>query len=103
MAEAQALGDMSEDEVLDFAGACAEAARRAEVDLLRAAYHWAVIHSADRLDPAESRKPGRLGAGTGEVEDLVLRHVTQRLCFGHDDSQTGTTDTRIPRGPAGAP
>ena len=59
MAETQALGDMSEDEVLDFAGACAEAARRAEVDLLRAAYHWAVIHSADRLDPAESGKPGR--------------------------------------------
>ena len=54
MAEAQALGDMSEDEVLDFAGACAEAARRAEVDLLRAAYQWAVIHAGDRLDPAES-------------------------------------------------
>ena len=44
---------MSEDEVLDFAGACAEAARRAEVDLLRAAYQWAVLH--DRR-PARSRR-----------------------------------------------
>ncbi len=85
MAEAQALDDMSEDQVLDFAGACAEAARRAEVDLLRAAYHWAVLHSADRLDTGESGKPGREkarrlgGEGVPEVCEFAAAELGARI------------------------
>ena len=59
MREPNAVEEMSEDEVLDFAGVCAETAWRAEVDLLRAAYQWSVLHSADRLDPARAGLPGR--------------------------------------------
>ena len=85
MLEVQALDEMSEDEVLDFAGACAEAARRAEVDLLRAAYHWAVIHSADRLDPGESGKLGREkarrlgGDGVPEVSEFAAAELGARI------------------------
>ena len=60
----QALEEMSEDEVLDAATACSELARRAEVDLLRVAYQWAVLHDPARLDPAES---GEARAGAGEA------------------------------------
>ncbi len=76
---------MSEDEVLDFADACAEAARRAEVDLLRAAYQWAVIQSADRLDPGESGKPGREkarrlgGEGVAEVCEFAAAELGARI------------------------
>ena len=59
MVEAVALEEMSEDAVLGFATACAETAWRAEADLLRAAYQWAVLHPAARLDPAKAGKPGR--------------------------------------------
>ncbi|MGH3362957.1 MAG: DUF222 domain-containing protein [Nocardioides sp.] len=59
MQEPQALETMSEEQILDFADACADAQRQAETDLLRAAYQWAVAHNPDRLDPATSAKPGR--------------------------------------------
>ena len=69
MIETAVLEEMSEDEVLAFAETCAETIRDAEVDLLRAAYQWAVLHHPDRLDPAETAKPGRerarLWAGRG--------------------------------------
>ena len=73
----EALEAMTEEQLLDFADACAETARRAEVDLLRAAYQWAVVHAPDRLDPATSSLPGREkarrygGAGTPEVTEFA--------------------------------
>lgn len=79
------LEAMTEDQVLDFAGACAETARRAEVDLLRAAYQWAVLHSPDRLDPAEAARPGREqarrfgGAGTPEVTEFAAAGFGARI------------------------
>ncbi|MBZ5737937.1 13E12 repeat family protein [Nocardioides mangrovi] len=79
------LEEMCEDEVLDFADVCAEAARRAEVDLLRAAYQWAVLHSAERLDPAESAKPGRErprqlgGSGTPQVTEFAAASFGARI------------------------
>src|SRR5262245_6063377 len=83
--QADQLEAMSEDQVLEFAGACAETARRAEVDLLHAAYQWAVVHSADRLDPAETAKPGRErarrfgGAGTPEVTEFAAAELGARI------------------------
>jgi hypothetical protein len=85
MVEVVALEAMSEDEVLDVAGTCAEAARRAEVDLLRVAYQWAVLHSADRLDPVEAGRPGRErakqlgGAGTSEVTEFAAAELGARI------------------------
>jgi hypothetical protein len=85
MPEVQELDAMSEDEVLDFAGVCADTARRAEVDLLRAAYQWSVLHSADRLDPAESSKPGREkarrlgGEGVPEVSEFAAAELGARI------------------------
>lgn len=85
MTEEQLLSDMSEDQVLDFADACAETARRAEVDLLRAAYRWAVMHSADRLDPAGAALPGRErarrlgGPGVAEVTEFAVATLGARI------------------------
>lgn len=85
MVEVQALDEMSEDEVLDFAGACAETARRAEVDLLCAAYQWAIMHPADRLDPVEAARPGREhakqlgGDGTPEVTEFAAAELGARI------------------------
>jgi len=59
MSTAPELDGLTEAEVLDQAEACAEAARRAEVELLRLAYHWSVLHDPDRLDPADADRPGR--------------------------------------------
>ncbi|MCW2791883.1 MAG: hypothetical protein JWO76_981, partial [Nocardioides sp.] len=85
MAGVRALEAMSEGEVLDYADACAETARRAEVDLLRAAYQWSVLHPADRLDPAESTKPGREkarrlgGEGVPEVTEFAAAELGARI------------------------
>ncbi|HEU5035633.1 MAG TPA: hypothetical protein VFT70_01425 [Nocardioides sp.] len=80
------LEAMTEDQVLEFAGACAETARRAEVDLLHAAYQWAVLHSADRLDPATTAAlPGRErarrwgGEGTPEVTEFAAAAFGARI------------------------
>ena len=85
MVSSVALEEMSEDEVLDFAGACAETARRAEVDLLRAAYQWAVAHCADRLGPAQAGLPGRErarrlgGPGVPEVTEFAAAELGARI------------------------
>ena len=85
MAALGMLDDLSEDELLDIAGSCAETARRAEVDLLRVAYQWAVLHSADRLDAAESARPGRErvrqlgGPGTPEVTEFASAELGARI------------------------
>ena len=66
------LAGMSEDDVL-AAGTRADRIREDEADLLRLAYQWAVLNSADRLDPQQSDQPGREkarlcgGDGTPEV------------------------------------
>src|SRR5262245_37718020 len=79
------LEAMTEDQVLDAATACAEIIREAETDLLRLAYQWAIIHSADRLDPAEAAKPGREqarlfgGAGTPEVTEFAAAEFGARI------------------------
>ena len=85
MVDRAALEEMSEDEVLDFADACDETARRAEVDLLRAAYQWAVLHSPERLDPVEAAKPGREkarrlgGPGVPEVTEFAAAALGARI------------------------
>jgi hypothetical protein len=85
MLEVTALEEMSEDEVLDVADLCAETARQAEVDLLRVAYHWATLHSADRLDPAEAGRPGRErarrlgGPGVPEVSEFAAAELGARI------------------------
>ncbi|CAN5710060.1 hypothetical protein BH11ACT8_BH11ACT8_02390 [soil metagenome] len=85
MLENAQLGDLSEAEVLDRATACAETARRAEVELLRIAYQWAVIHDPDRLDPVESAKPGREkarhfgGQGTAPVAEFAAATLGARI------------------------
>jgi len=79
------LEAMSEEQVLEFAGACAQTAWRAEVDLLRAAYQWAVVHTVDRLDPATAALPGREqprrygGAGTPEVTEFAAAALGARI------------------------
>jgi len=59
------LEELSEAEVLGWAEVCAETVWRAEVELLRVAYQWAVLHDPDRLDPVEASRPGRGGSGRG--------------------------------------
>ena len=85
MLGAQALAEMSEDEVLDAATTCAETVRQAEVDLLRVAYQWAVLHDPARLDPAESARPGRErarrygGEGVAEVSEFAAAELGARI------------------------
>lgn len=85
MVEAMVLDDMGEDDVLAFAGDAAQRQRAAEVDVLRAAYQWAVMHSADRLDPEESGKPGREkarrygGEGTPEITEFAAAELGTRI------------------------
>jgi hypothetical protein len=79
------LDAMSEEDLLDFADARAEEARRAEVDLLRAAYQWSVLHDPDRLDPRTSAQPGREdwrmfgGAGTPRVTEFAAAELGARI------------------------
>ena len=76
---------MTEDEVLDLADQCAETARRAEVDLLRVAYQWAVLHHPDRLDPRETERAGREGVtqlggpGTAPVTEFAAAELGARI------------------------
>ncbi len=57
------LEEMGETEILAFAEDCARTVRQAEVDLLQAAYQWAVVHDPARLDPAEAGRPVVSGRG----------------------------------------
>jgi hypothetical protein len=76
---------MSEEQILDAAGACAETIRDAETELLRLAYEWAVVHPANRLDPVEADKPGRErarqlgGEGTPEVCEFAAAEFGARI------------------------
>ena len=85
MAEVTSLDDMGGDEVLAFAGDAAERRRSGEVDELRAAYKWAVIHSPERLDPQDLGRPGREkarlygGDGTPEVTEFAAAAFGARI------------------------
>ena len=78
------LEEMGEDELLTFAGDNAEAQRTAELNVMRAARQWAVLHSPDRLDPEESAKPGREkarqygGDGTPQVCEFAAAEFGAR-------------------------
>ena len=84
-AAAGSIDDLHEEEILDAATRCAEAARRAEVELLVLAYQWAVVHSPERLDPEESRLPGRErarrygGEGVAEVCEFAPAELGARI------------------------
>ena len=52
------LEGMGEEELLAFAGMCAETERDAQQGQLRVAYQWAVTHPQERLDPEESAEAG---------------------------------------------
>ena len=79
------LEGMGEEELLAFAGACAETERDAQIGQLRAAYQWAIMHPPERLDPEESQKPGREkarrygGDGTPEVCEFAAAELGARL------------------------
>ena len=81
----QPLDAMSEDDLLDLADERAEDARQAEVDLLRIAYQWSVLHDPDRLDPHTSGQPGRErwrmfgGAGTPPVMEFAAAELGARI------------------------
>src|SRR5262245_24255733 len=85
LGELTELSEMSEDEVLDAAGVRAAAITRAEIELIELAYHWAVLHSPERLDPAESALPGREkatmfgGAGTPMVTEFAAAAFGARI------------------------
>ena len=85
MAEVRSLEDMSDEQLLEFVEEQHLAARRAEVEILRGAYQWAVIHNPERLSRAESGKPGREkakrlgGPGTPEVSEHAAAAFGARL------------------------
>lgn len=80
-----ALEEMDEGQLLVFADECAEASRRAEVDLLRVAYQWAIVRDPDRLDPGDSARPGRErarllgGDGTPQVTEFAAAELGARI------------------------
>jgi len=77
--------ELSEDEVLADAELCAITIREAEAQLLVLAHQWAVLHSADRLDPADASRPGRErarrygGPGTPEVGEFAAAELGVRI------------------------
>lgn len=90
MTATQVLEAMSEDQILDFAGACADTARQMEVHLIRAAYQWAIVHPGIALDPDETTKPGRErarqwgGDGTPTVSEFAAAEFGARIgCSPH--------------------
>lgn len=82
---ARGAGERSESEVLDRVTECATTWQRMGAELLALAYEWAVAHPADRLDPAESAKPGREkaklhgGEGTPEVTEFAAATFGARM------------------------
>lgn len=80
-----ATTDLSEEQILERATACAREMRRAGAELLVLAYEWAVAHPVDRLDPKEAGKPGREratilgGPGTPEVTEFAAAEFGARI------------------------
>ena len=79
------LDDLSEDELLDVAASCAQAAWQAEVDLIKVAYQWAVLHAGDRLATWTFGRPGREvvkqlgGPGTPGVTEFAAAGLGARI------------------------
>ena len=79
------LVGMGEDELLAFAGTCAQTERDAQIGQLRVAYQWAIVHPPERLDPVESGKSGREkakrygGDGTPEVCEFAAAELGARI------------------------
>ena len=79
------VGGLTETQVLDRVGECASTWQRMGAELLALAYEWAMAHPADRLDPAESAKPGREkaklygGEGTPEVTEFAAAEFGARM------------------------
>ena len=77
MSSTAAVSDLVEEQILARAATCADAQRRAGVELLVLAYEWAVAHPEQRLDARASVKPGREqarpfgGEGTPEVTEFA--------------------------------
>ena len=78
-------GDLSGGELLDQVDELARAQRRTDVEILRAAYHHAVINDAESIDPAQSKIPGgerprRFGGdGTPLVAEFSAATLAARL------------------------
>ena len=76
---------LSGSELLDHAADLADTQRRCEVGILKAAVQHAYLHHRDRLDPAESGRPGRErarrlgGAGTPQVTEFAAAELGARL------------------------
>jgi hypothetical protein len=81
----QALEAMGEEQLLAYADTCAETIRHGEVELLRVAYQWAVVHDPSRLDPGQADLPGREkarrlgGEGTPEVCEFAAAELGARI------------------------
>ena len=79
----KALSEMGEDEVLAFAGDNADLQRTAELNVMRAAYQWAVIHSPDRFRATEvpgAEKARHYGGdGTPQVCEFAAAALGARL------------------------
>ena len=82
---ARAGAERSESEVLGRVTECATTLQRMGAELLALAYEWAIAHPADRLDTAESGKPGREkaklygGEGTPEVTEFAAATFGARM------------------------
>ena len=71
------MSDLVEEQILRRAAACADAQRRAGVELLVLAHEWAVAHPVQRLSVHGAGRPGRErarsygGEGTPEVTEFA--------------------------------
>lgn len=83
--ELEELSELSSGQLLDCADALAATQRACELELLRVAVHFAYAHAADRLDPENSRLPGRErarrpgGVGTPEVGEFAAGELGARI------------------------
>ncbi len=80
-----ALDEMGEDDLLAYAGERAQTIRKAEADLLKIAYQWAITRHPDRLGPADADRPGRErarqlgGEGTPQVTEFAAAELGARI------------------------
>ncbi len=80
-----APSDLTEDGILERAGAWARLQQRAGAQLLALAYEWAVAHPAERLDPHQAGRPGREratligGQGTPQVTEFAAAEFGARI------------------------
>ena len=79
------LEPLTESQLLDHAESVAQMQRQCEVQSIRIAVHWALMHHPDRLDPADRALAGRErprlygGEGTPAVTDFAHGTLGPRL------------------------